>query len=192
MYDIAIIGAGVIGCSIARELSKYELKTVVIEKNPDISWGTSKANSGIVHAGYDPEPGTMKAKMNVEGAKLYPSIVSELSVPYKETGTLVVAFDEEQEKSIEELKKRGEKNGVREIEIIDRDKVMELEPRLNPDIKLALYAKNAAIVSPYEFTIALAENAMAVISEVHGRIREKAKISRIYVKTTMGKPVRVL
>lgn len=159
MADVLIIGAGVVGCAIAKELSKYELKVMVVEKEEDVACGASKANSGIVHAGFDPKPGTLKAKLNVEGNPLIYSWCEELDVPCKKTGSLVVALNNEEVETIEELYERGETNGVPGLEIITREKILELEPNLNPQVKAALYAPTAGIVCPYEFTIALAENA---------------------------------
>lgn len=159
MVDVIIIGAGVIGCAIAKELSKYELKVVVVEKEEDVACGASKANSGIVHAGFDPKPGTLKAKLNVEGNPLIYSWCEELDVPCKKTGSLVVALNNEEVETIEELYKRGKTNGVPGLEIITRDQILEMEPNLNPQVKVGLYAPTAGIVCPYEFTIALAENA---------------------------------
>lgn len=159
MYDVAIIGAGIVGTSIARELSKYDVSCVVIDKSNDIANGSTKANSGIVHAGYDAKEGTLKAKFNVLGSEMYEGICKELDVPYKRNGSLVLAFSDEDMKHIEMLYNRGLKNGVRELEIIDKNKLLSLEPNLQDDVVGALYAKTGAIVSPFELAIALAENA---------------------------------
>lgn len=159
MYDVAIIGAGIVGTSIARELSKYDLSCVVIDKSNDIANGSTKANSGIVHAGYDAKEGTLKAKFNVLGSEMYEGICKELDVPYKRNGSLVLAFSDEDMKHIEMLYNRGLKNGVRELEIIDKNKLLSLEPNLQDNVVGALYAKTGAIVSPFELAIALAENA---------------------------------
>ena len=117
-YDVTIIGAGIIGASIARELSRYNLKTAIIEQNSDVSTGTSKANSGIVHAGYDPEPNSLMEKLNVEGSKLCPKWAEELHFDYKNIGSLVVAFSEEDKKHIETLFQRGKENGVENMKLL--------------------------------------------------------------------------
>jgi len=159
MEDIVIIGAGVTGCSIARELSRYDLKITVVEKEEDVACGTSKANSAIIHAGFDATPGTWKAKMNVEGNKLYPALCEELNVPFVKNGSLVVAVSDEEEKALEELLERGKKNRVEHLRIIGRDELHALEPNLSPNARAALDAPTGGLVCPYELTIALAENA---------------------------------
>lgn len=112
MEDVVIIGGGITGCSIARELSRYDLKITLLEKTDDLAGATSRANSAIVHAGFDAAPGTWKAKLNVEGNKLYPQICEELKVPFKLNGSLVVAVEEEEEAALQELLERGKTNGV--------------------------------------------------------------------------------
>ncbi|SNX54562.1 glycerol-3-phosphate dehydrogenase [Thermoanaerobacterium sp. RBIITD] len=160
MYDVLIIGGGVIGCSIARELSKYELKTALIEKEDDVaSGGASKANSAILHAGYDPVPGTLKAKLNVRGNEMFDDICKDLDVPIKRVGSLVAAFADDEVDSLYKLYDRGLKNGVKKMSIISKDMVKELEPNINDTIVAALYAKTAGIICPYGYVIALAENA---------------------------------
>lgn len=161
MYDIAIIGAGVIGASIFRELMKYDLKVVVIEKENDVAMGTSKANSAIIHAGYDPKAGTLMAKYNVRGNEMFEDICRELSVPFKRNGSLVIAFDESDMETIKDLYENGNAVGVKGLEILNREQVLEKEPNINPQIVGALYAPTGAIVGPYEYTIALMENAVA-------------------------------
>ena len=160
MYDIAVIGAGITGCSIARELSRYNIKILLIEKNSDVADGTTKANSAIVHAGYDAKPGTLKARFNVTGALMYEKLCSELDVPYKKTGSLVLAFSPEEMKTIQKLYDQGIANGVPDMEIIGKDKVQEIDGNLSDEVVGALYARNAGIVSPWELAIALAENAV--------------------------------
>ncbi|HHW92326.1 MAG TPA: NAD(P)/FAD-dependent oxidoreductase [Firmicutes bacterium] len=159
--DVVIVGAGVTGAVIARELSRYELKVVVLEKEADVcAGGSSKANTAIVHAGYDATPGTWKAKLNVRGVELYDQMCCELDVPYQKKGTLVVALAEDQVPHLEELLERGKINGVPDLEIIGRDRILKMEPHINPEAVAALYAPGAGIVCPYELTIALAENAV--------------------------------
>ncbi|MCG0275404.1 MAG: NAD(P)/FAD-dependent oxidoreductase [Thermosediminibacteraceae bacterium] len=159
MVDVVIIGGGVVGCMIARELSRYQLKTVLLEKEDDVASGTSKANSAIVHAGYDPKPGTLKAKLNVRGNPLFDKICSELDVPFKRIGSLVVSLTEEEDRVLEELLERGKKNGVPGLKIINREELLKMEPNVNKKARAALYAPTAGIICPYELTIALAENA---------------------------------
>lgn len=159
MYDVIVIGAGVTGCAVARELSRYQLKTMVLEREEDVCCGTSKANSAIVHAGFDAEPGTMKAKMNVQGSRMMKALSRELDFPYKQNGSLVLCFDEESIGELEKLKEKGEKNGVEGLEIIKGSEIWEMEPNLSHEVKAMLYAPTGAIVCPFKLTIAMAENA---------------------------------
>ncbi|MBR6702850.1 MAG: NAD(P)/FAD-dependent oxidoreductase, partial [Clostridia bacterium] len=159
-YDVAVIGAGVTGAFIARELSRYDLRIALLEKCNDLAMGTSKANSGIIHSGFDAVPGTLKAKLNVKGTALMPQVSKELSAPFKQIGSLVVAYTDEETATLEALRERGEKNGVPGLEIYDREKLLEIEPMLNEEAKAALWAPTAGIACPYELTIAAAENAV--------------------------------
>ena len=159
-YDVAVIGAGVIGSLIARELSRYNIKVALIEKCNDMAMGTSKANSAIVHAGYDAKPGSLKAKLNVEGTALMPELCKTLGVPFKPVGSLVVAFSDEEVETIGELLERGKINGVPGLEIYNKEKLKEAEPYISDDAKAALWAPSAGIVCPYELTIAAVENAV--------------------------------
>lgn len=158
-YDVLIIGAGVTGSSIARELSRYDLKIAVLEKASDVCEGTSKANSGIVHAGFDAKPGTKKALFNVKGSLMMEELSKELDFPYKRNGSLVLCFSKEDEPKLDELLKRGEQNGVKDIRILSHDEVKELEPNVSDEVVSALYAPTGAIVCPFGLTIAMAENA---------------------------------
>ncbi|SDZ03849.1 glycerol-3-phosphate dehydrogenase [Proteiniborus ethanoligenes] len=160
MHDITIVGAGIIGTFIARELSRYDLRVLLIDKENDIANGTTKANSAIVHAGYDAAEGTLKAKLNVRGNELYEDVCKELHVPFKRIGSLVVAFNEQEMKTVKELFHRGIKNGVPHLEILDKASVLKLENNLSEEIVGALYAKTGGIVGPWELAIALAENAL--------------------------------
>ncbi len=160
VWDVAVIGAGVIGCMTARELSMYDIKVCVLEAAEDIAAGASRANSGIVHAGYDAPPGSMKARMNVAGCAMMEQTAYELGVPYKNCGSLVVAFNSEEEKGIYELAKRGKENGVETI-IMNGSGAKSLEPALSDKVSLALYAPSAGIICPWTLTIAAAENACA-------------------------------
>ena len=159
MYDVAIIGGGIIGCSIARELSGYSLKVCVLEKASDVGCGTSKANSAIVHAGYDASPGSLKAKLNLEGNSLYTTVCKELSIPFKRVGSIVVAFDEKEVADLNVLYEKGMKNKTPEMRIIAGEELRALEPYLAEQAVAALYAKTAGIICPFTLTIALAENA---------------------------------
>ena len=161
MYDIAIIGAGVTGAMAARELSKYNLKIALLEKCNDVAMGATKANSGIVHAGFDAEEGSLMAKMNVKGCALMPETCEKLHVPYKNNGSLVVAFSDEEMEHLNVLYNRGVANGVPELKILSKEELLELEPNLNPDSLGALYAPTAGIVCPYELTIAATECAVS-------------------------------
>ena len=159
MYDVLIVGAGVIGCAVARELARYNLSVAVADKENDVSMGTSKANSGIVHAGFDAHTGTNKAIYNVLGARMFPELSRELDFPYRQNGALVLCFDESEKGKLYELLEQGQRNGVKGLSIIDGDRVRELEPNVSDKVVAALYAETSGIVSPYEMTIALAENA---------------------------------
>ncbi|AJD31961.1 MULTISPECIES: NAD(P)/FAD-dependent oxidoreductase [Clostridium] len=160
MFDVTIIGSGVTGAAVARELSKYNLKTCVVEKAIDVASGTSKANSGIVHAGEDPIPGTLKAKMNVRGNEMFDKLQEEIDFPFKRNESFVLCFDEKDIEKLEELRQRGLKNGLPDtMEIINREEALKLEPNLSEYVVAALRLPTGGIVSPYEFNIALAESA---------------------------------
>ncbi|GCD11471.1 NAD(P)/FAD-dependent oxidoreductase [Clostridium tagluense] len=161
MYDVVIIGAGVVGSAIARNLSRYNLKIGILEKEDDVSTGASKANSGIVHGGYAAKYGTLKGQLCGKGNKMYRKLQEELNFGYRKTGALVIGFNEEDEKKIKELYENGLKMGCDDLEIIRGDKLKEIEPNLNSDVTVALYAKSVGVTSPYEFTIALVENAIS-------------------------------
>lgn len=159
MYDVIIIGAGVSGCAVARELSRYRADICVLEREEDVCCGTSKANSGIVHAGFDAEPGSMKAKMNLEGSRRMKALAEELDFPFQQNGSLVVCTDGEQRDGLERLLERGQKNGVEGLEILEREELLRMEPNLSEQAAAALYAPTGGIVCPFGLTIALAENA---------------------------------
>ncbi len=159
-YDVAVIGAGVCGAMITRELSKLDMKVVMLEKYSDVSMGTSKANSAIVHAGFDAEVGTLKAKLNVQGASLMAYYCNKLNVPYKNIGSLVVAYSWEDMQTLDVLFERGFENGVPNMEIISKERLKEMEPYISDEAIGALWAPTAGIVSPYELTIAATENAV--------------------------------
>ena len=159
MYDVLIIGAGVVGCAVARKLSLYQGRIAVLDRAEDVADGASKANSGIVHAGFDAKPGTKKAYYNVKGAKMYEALTRELGVPYAHNEALVLGFSEEDRQTLQKLYDQGQKNGVEELRIIEREEILALEPETNPEVVCALLAPTSAVVSPYEMTIALAYHA---------------------------------
>ena len=158
MYDVIILGAGVSGCAVARELSRYQGRFCVLEREEDVCCGTSKANSGIVHAGFDAEPGSMKAKMNLEGNRKMKELSEELDIPFQQNGSLIVCTGEEQRENLEALLERGQKNGVEGLQILEREELLKMEPNLSDQAIAALYAPTGGIVCPFELTIALAEN----------------------------------
>jgi len=157
--DVLIIGAGVCGCAVARELSAYDLSVTVLDRNSDIGEGTSKANSGIVHAGYDAKPGTLKAKLNVEGSKMMPDLAAKLGIPFMRNGSMVVALSDEDVPHMKELYERGIQNGVEGLRILSREEALSMEPNLSDDTKGALFAPTGGIVCPFRLTSALAESA---------------------------------
>ena len=159
MKDVVIIGAGVTGSAIARELSAYDLDILVIEKESDVCEGTSKANSGVVHSGYDAEPGSMKARFNVEGNRLIHELSKALDFPFKENGSLVLSLEEEGRSKIEELYERGMANGVPGLKILEKDELTEIEPNVSENAVCALFAPTGGIVCPFNMNIAFAENA---------------------------------
>jgi len=160
MYDVVIIGAGVTGGMIARRLSACNLKICILEKEQDVAMGATKANSAIIHAGFDAKPGTLKAKLNVEGAAKMEGIAKELGVKYKNNGSLVIGFNEKDEEEIKALYERGIANGVSGLEILNKAELSELEPNLSDKVTVALFAPTAGIICPYELTIAAIGNAM--------------------------------
>lgn len=160
IYDVAVVGAGVIGSLISRELSRYNVKIALVEKCNDLAMGTSKANSAIVHAGFDAKPGTLKARFNVKGTEIMPELCKTLNVPFKNVGSLVVAFSDEEMSTLQELYERGNANGVPGLEIYDKAKLKQAEPQISDEAKGALWAPSAGIVCPYELTVAAAENAV--------------------------------
>ena len=160
MYDVVIVGCGVIGAACAYTLSKYRLKVAVLEKSNDVANGTTKANSAIIHAGYDPHPGTLMARVNVEGNRMVEELCQKLDVPYKKPGSHVLAFNESEVKTLEELYRRGTENGVPGMKIISGDEARVMEPNLADTVVASLWAPSAGIVSPWELTLALIETAV--------------------------------
>lgn len=174
IYNVAVIGAGVIGALTARELSRYNLKIALLERANDVAMGTTKANSAIVHGGYDAEPGSLKAKFNVEGTAMMGELTTELNVPFKNDGSLVLAFSVEEKKTLKELYRRGLENGVHDMKIIGPEETRELEPHVSNKVVAALYSGTAGIVCPYELTIAAAENAVVNGAEFFRNTEVKA------------------
>lgn len=160
MYDVLIIGAGVIGGMVARTLAKYDLKICILEKENDVAMGATKANSAIVHAGFDAKEGSLKARLNIKGSAMMESVCKELGVKYKNNGSLVIGFNDDDRATIEELKKRGDKGGVPALRVLEKDELLTLEPNLSRNVTCALYAPSGAIVCPYELTVAAIGNAM--------------------------------
>lgn len=159
MYDVAIIGAGVIGSAIARELSRYQIHACVIEREEDVCCGTSKANSAIIHAGFDANPGTLKARLNVRGNEMMDTIAKELDVPFTRNGSLVVCTKDQDRSGLDKLMEKGSANHVPGLRILERDELIKMEPNLSDDVTCALYAPTGGIVCPFHLTMAFAENA---------------------------------
>lgn len=160
MYDVLIIGCGITGAATAFTLSRYQLKTAVLERENDVSMGATKANSAILHAGYDPEPGTLMAKLNVRGSALAGELCRQLDVPYRRCGSLVLALTEDDLPVLEKLYRRGRANGVPDLRLLSGDEARAMEPNLSETVAGALYAPTAAICSPWEYCLAFAETAV--------------------------------
>jgi len=160
IYDVIIIGGGVIGCCIARTLSKYDLKICLLEKEAEIASGTTKANSGVIHAGYAAPREYIKRHLGIRGNKLYTKAAEELNFPFKRIGSFVVALEDNQIKQLEEERKKGSEDGVPGLEVIlDKKIIKQMEPNLTDEVVGVLHAPSAGLASPYELTFALAENA---------------------------------
>ena len=160
MFEFAVIGAGVVGGMVARELTKYTDSVCIIERCSDVALGATRANSAIVHAGYDAYPGSLKARLNVRGSKMMAEVCSDLGVKYKNNGSLVVGFNEEDEQTLIGLCERGKTNGVDGVRVIYRDEILKLEPNIGEGVTVALHAPTGAIVCPYELCMASVGNAM--------------------------------
>ena len=160
-FDIAIVGAGITGCAIARQLARFELSICVVEAANDIALGASKANGGLVHAGYDPTPGTVKAQVNTRGCELYGTWAQELGFLFRRTGSMVLGFNDEDRAHLEQLRRNGQANGVHELSIVGPDRIHELEPRASADATCALWCPSTGFVDPFEVAIAALENAVA-------------------------------
>ena len=159
VYDVIVIGAGVSGCAIARELSRKQAKILVVERAEDVCCGTSKANSAIVHAGYDARHGTLMAKLNVRGSRMMPDLAKDLDIPYRRNGSLVVMMNEQDRPNLQKLYENGLANGVEGLRIVEQEELRQMEPNISDDAVAALYAPTGAIICPFILTCALAENA---------------------------------
>jgi len=159
MYDVAIIGGGVLGNMIARDLSRFKLDVIVLEKEYDVGEGTTKANSGIIHAGFHPRGGSLKGLSCVEGNAAYPQLCADLDIPFKQIGSLFIAFHAEGVEHLHKVMERGMKNGVPAMQMLERDEVLAMEPNLSPHVIKALYAPSTGIISPFDLVVALAESA---------------------------------
>ncbi|MCR4427828.1 MAG: NAD(P)/FAD-dependent oxidoreductase [Caldiserica bacterium] len=159
-YDVIIIGAGIIGCMVARFLSRYKLDILLIEKEADVCMGATAANTAIIHAGYDPVPGSLKAEMNVKGNKMWDTLAGELNIPFERRGDYVVAIGEEELPKLEELMKQGIQNGVPGLLLLSGDEVRRREPNINPKVSGALWASTGGIADPFAAAVAAAENAV--------------------------------
>ena len=167
MYDVLIIGCGITGAAAAFHLSRYRLKVAVVERENDVADGTTKANSAILHAGYDPEPGSLMARLNVRGSALAKELCAKLDVPYLPCGSFVLAFTPEEEAALRVLLERGQANGVPGLELLTEDRARAMEPNLSPAVTAALWAPTAAICSPWEYCLALAETAVRNGTQLH-------------------------
>jgi glycerol-3-phosphate dehydrogenase len=189
-YDVIIIGSGIVGSMAARFLSQYEFSILVIEKEIDVGMCPSAANSAIIHAGFDPKPGTLKAKLNVQGNKMWENIAGELSVPMKKTGSLVAAIGQDEFTKLGELYERGISNGVPGMRLLKREELLNKEPLINPNATGALWAPSAAVIDPFTAVLASAENAaingvqFLFETKFMGFIAENKKI--IGIKTNKG------
>lgn len=175
MYDVAIIGCGVIGAAAAFEISKYQTNLLILEKENDVAMGATRANSAIIHAGYDPKPGTLMAELNVKGNAMAEKMCEELSVPFERVGSLVLAFSDEEMETVKVLYDRGVQNGVPGVKILSHDEVKAMEPLVSDDVKGALYAPSAGIINPWDYCLAFAETAV-----VNGaKLQRNAKVTGI-------------
>lgn len=192
MYDFIIIGAGVIGSTIARELSRYEVKVLLIDKENDVTCGASKANSGIVHGGYDAKHGTLKSKLVRKGNRMYAKLNEELNFGYSEIGSLVLAFSEEEIETLEELLENGQKNGIDDLKIIYKEEILGMEPHVNKDVVAALYCPSSGVTSPYELTIALAENAIknGVELKLKTEVVDVDKVEDYFIVSTKDEKIK--
>jgi glycerol-3-phosphate dehydrogenase len=157
--DVVIIGAGAVGCAIARELSKYRIDVLVVDKNEDVGGDASKSNSAIIHTGYDAAPGTLESQLVVAANPMYPELVKDLDVPFQQVGAILPAVNDEQFESLPAIKEKAFKNKVYDVEYLTKEQLLEMEPNLNPEVKGGLYIPRESIIDPFVYVQALAENA---------------------------------
>ena len=186
-YDVLIIGAGAIGASVARNLSRYQVSVALLDKENDVGNVTSMANSAIVHSGYDPVPGTNKAKFNVLGNKMFDKLSDELDVKFERIGSLTVALYESQLPLLNDLAKRSEENGV-EVKLLNKEEVLKMEPNISPEVKGALFAPTAGIIDPFNLVVHTVENAVdngvkLFLNEEVVNIEYSDELSKVYTKS---------
>ena len=189
MKDVIIIGAGVSGCAIARELSRYQLNICVLERESDICEGTSKANSGIVHGGFDAKPGTLKAKLNVLGNSMMDKMSKKLDFEFKRNGSMVVCQNEMEIPALEKLLDQGRENGVEGMEILNREQALKLEPNLADEVYAILHIPSGGIVCPFGMNIAYAENAVqnGVEFKLETEVQSIGRVGQVYqIQTNQG------
>jgi glycerol-3-phosphate dehydrogenase len=194
VYDVAVIGAGCVGAAVARRLSSYELRVALLEQCADVCFGVSKANSGIIHAGFHHPVTSLKARLEIRGNLMFEQLHHELGFPFKRVGILVVAFSYEEMKTVEQLYAQGVANGVPRLEICSRERVLMLEPKLNPDAVGALYAPTGGIIEPYRYVFALVESAVknGVDLKTNFRVARAVQEGDAYtIHPEAGEPVRV-
>ena len=188
--EVVIIGAGAVGCAIARELSKYRIDVVVVDKNEDVGGDASKSNSAIIHTGYDAAPGTLESQLVVAANPMYPELVKDLDIPFQQVGAILPAVNEEQYESLPAIKEKAFKNRVYDVEYLTKEQLLEMEPNLNPEVKGGLYIPRESIIDPFIYVQALAENAhengvrFLLSTKVTGIHTEDNKIKA--VETTSG------
>ncbi len=192
IFDVAIIGGGVTGAMVARKLASFNLKICILEKESDVAMGATRANSAIIHAGFDAKEGSLKAKMNVRGSEMMEKIAGELGVKYKNNGSLVIGFSKEDHAALEELCKRGTANGVEGVRVIEREELKALEPNISDNALCALYAPTGAIICPYELTIAAVGNAMDNGCELYlaYNVESICRENGIYVISSSDRSIR--
>ncbi len=185
IYDVVIVGAGVVGSVLARELTRYKGSVCLLEQDNDVACGASRANSGIIHGGYDPEPGTLKAQLNTTGVELLFEAAKELNVPCIRNGSLVCAFSAEEDKTVQELYERGQKNNIPQLKVLSGDEARAIEPKLSEAVTSALYVPTAGVICPYGMTVAAAGNAMdnGAALKVNFRVSAITKENGIFTVT---------
>ena len=188
--DVLIIGAGAVGCAIARELTKYQLRVLVVEKNEDVGGDASKSNSAIIHTGYDASPGTLESQLVVAANPMYDKLTAQLDVPFRRIGAILPAVTQEQFEKLPALKEKAFRNRVYDVEYLSRDALLEMEPNLNPEVKGGLYIPRESIIDPFLWVVALAENAQdngasfLLNTQVTGILQEDGRVTG--ARTTAG------